>query len=180
MTICCRSSYDVIQNDRRYIVRSRGSTRFTISCPYPGGCCNKGYPSKTHLWLKSREISFVQNIPFGSEIVMKICTEHDSDTVVLCAHFQNDSTTATNVMDERDFARFEFRTDPILQPGFILADMACLYRSYLQHGRYCQIGVWHVSMWWRAHPNNVSHRWQPLCRCQCCPYIMKRSWSKSL
>ena len=37
--------------------------------------CNIGYPSETHLKLKSREISFVHNINLNDPIVLKCCTE---------------------------------------------------------------------------------------------------------
>ena len=39
----------------------------------------------------------------------KFCTEHCSITAVFCAKLQNDSTFDTDVMDQRDFARFEFK-----------------------------------------------------------------------
>ena len=42
-------------------------------------------------------------------IALKFCTEHGSITAVLCAKFQIDWTIETGVMDERDFARFEFK-----------------------------------------------------------------------
>ena len=38
----------------------------------------------------------------------EICTEHSSILVVLCANFQNDLKTRIDVLDERDFIRFEF------------------------------------------------------------------------
>ena len=56
----------------------------------PGVLCNIWYPSKTHLKLKSREISFVHNIRFSCPIVLKFCTEHGSITAVLCATFRDD------------------------------------------------------------------------------------------
>ena len=40
-------------------------------------------------------------------MILKFCAEHNSDTAVLCAKFQNNWTTKVGVMDE-DFARFEF------------------------------------------------------------------------
>ena len=43
------------------------------------------------------------------------CAEHGSHTAVLCAKFQNDSTTELDFMNKWDFARFEFMMDnPIL------------------------------------------------------------------
>ena len=60
---------------------------------HPWGCCNIGYPSETHLKLKSCEIFFAHNICFIYPIILKFCTEHGSITAVLCAKFQNDRTT---------------------------------------------------------------------------------------
>ena len=72
---------------------------------------NVSYPSETRIKLNSLEISFAQNICFSCQIVLKICTEHDSDgsdTAVLCASFQNDLTTEEYVMRKRPLAKFEF------------------------------------------------------------------------
>ena len=46
----------------------------------------------THMGLKFQEISFVHNIHFSCQIILKICTEDGSDTAVLCTKFQNDLT----------------------------------------------------------------------------------------
>ena len=59
--------------------------------------------------LKSHEISFAHNSCFSWPIPLKFCTEHGSITAVLCAKFQTDWIIEMDVMDERDFARFEFR-----------------------------------------------------------------------
>ena len=53
------------------------------------GLCNIEYPCETCLKLKSREISFVQNIHFNCQMVLKLCIEHGTDTAVLCANFEN-------------------------------------------------------------------------------------------
>ena len=58
-----------------------------------GGCFNIGYPSRIHLKLKYHKISFTQNIYLSCWIILKICTEHGSDTAMLCAKFQNDFIT---------------------------------------------------------------------------------------
>ena len=68
-------------------------------CPYDDvimRVCQRGlleyrYPSETH--LKSCKIWLVQIIHFGYQIFLKVCTEHDSDTVVLCVKIQNDVRT---------------------------------------------------------------------------------------
>ena len=46
-----------------------------------------GYPSKTHLKLKCREVSFAHNLFRSCPIVVKFCTEHDSDSAVIWANF---------------------------------------------------------------------------------------------
>ena len=42
-------------------------------------------------------------------IISKFCTEHDSDTSMLCAKFPNDCMPITDVKDEWDVTRFEFK-----------------------------------------------------------------------
>ena len=61
-----------------------------------------------HLKLKSREILFAHNSLLSWQIVLKFCTEHGSNTAVLCANFENDLSTYINTVDKQDFARFEF------------------------------------------------------------------------
>ena len=75
----------------------------------PRVLCNIGYPSETHGKLKSREISFAHNLFINYPIVLNFCTVHGSITAVLCAKFQNDWTIARDIIDERVFARFEFK-----------------------------------------------------------------------
>ena len=53
-------------------------------------------------------VSFAHNLFCICLVVLKFCTEHGSDTAVLCTTFQNDWATETDVMVERDFANFEF------------------------------------------------------------------------
>ena len=43
-----------------------------------GGLCSIGYLSETHLKLKARHVSFLQNIRFSCPIVLKFCTQHGS------------------------------------------------------------------------------------------------------
>ena len=76
---------------------------------YYWALCNMGHPCQTHLKHESREISFAHKISLFSPIVLKFCTEHGSDTAVLCAKFQKDWTAESGVKDERNFARFEFK-----------------------------------------------------------------------
>ena len=55
---------------------------------------------------------FDHNLLLGiiaGEIALKFCTEHGNITAVFSANFQNDLTTEMGVLDERDFARFEFK-----------------------------------------------------------------------
>ena len=74
--------------------------------------CNIGYPYETHLnpQSQSHEIAFAHNwFPIYPTFVLKFCTEHGSITAVICAKSRNDGTTETDVMDDRDFARIEFK-----------------------------------------------------------------------
>ena len=57
---------------------------------YTSGLCKIGCPSETHLKPKYSEISPTHNQFLKCSIVLKICTEHGSNTAVLCAKFQND------------------------------------------------------------------------------------------
>ena len=49
-----------------------------------------GYPSETHLKLKTRKIPLLHNIPFSVQMFLKYCTDHVSITAVQCTPFQND------------------------------------------------------------------------------------------
>ena len=61
------------------------------------GLCNIGYSSQMHLKLESRKISFVHNTNFSCPIVLKFCTEHDSDTCrALCKISQRLSNCETS------------------------------------------------------------------------------------
>ena len=66
---------------------------------------NVGYPSEICLKLNSRKISSFRNLFLSCAIILKFCTEHGSDTAMLCANFQNDWTTEVCVIGERDSAR---------------------------------------------------------------------------
>ena len=70
--------------------------------------CNIRYPSKTV--LKSHEGSFAHNLFCRCPIIWKFCTEHDNDADMICAKFQNYWTTEMDVMEEPNFARFEFNS----------------------------------------------------------------------
>ena len=69
----------------------------------PGVLCNKEYLFETPLKVKARENSLVHNIGFNNLIVLKFFS------AVFCAKLQSDWATETNVMDERDFTKFEFK-----------------------------------------------------------------------
>ena len=72
------------------------------------GCRNIKYASETNLALKSHEISFAHNLFLSCQIVLKLCTEHGSDTAVLCAKYQNDLTTE---LGEWPFIKFKFKIE---------------------------------------------------------------------
>ena len=61
------------------------------------------------LWLLILNKILVKSYLSIYPILLKFCTKHDSDNVGLCAKFQNDWTTETDVMIERDFVRFRFK-----------------------------------------------------------------------
>ena len=88
-------------------------------------CCNIWH-HKTHLKLKFCKISLVHNIHFGCSVFLKLCTEHGSDTAVLCAKFQNDWINLIWVMASKFLAdvtlKWFFEGYLILQltPGFPL------------------------------------------------------------
>ena len=76
----------------------------------PGMLCNIRYLSVQNTsQTQSRKILFIHNIHLDNSIILKFCTEHGSNTAVLCAKFQNDWMIETDGMDERDFTRFEFK-----------------------------------------------------------------------
>ena len=100
-----------------------------------GALCNMAYPSKMHLKLKSREVSFAHNLFRSSPIILKFCTEPGSDTTILFINikFQNDWTTKTDVMEERDFVRVELKMtfgqiSYTARPSFILGATSQTFR----------------------------------------------------
>ena len=63
-----------------------------------------GYPSETHLKLKSRKVSFAHILFLSHQIIFKFCTEHDRDTAVLCVqNFKTIEWLNQFFMDDRDF-----------------------------------------------------------------------------
>ena len=62
-----------------------------------------------NLWLLILNKILVKSYLSLYPIPLKFCTKHDSDNVGLCAKFQNDWTTETDVMIKRDFVRFIFK-----------------------------------------------------------------------
>ena len=71
---------------------------------------NIGCPSRTHLKLKSRQISSLHNIRSNCPIVLKFCTEYDDITAAPCAKLQNDWINDKWVMGKREFAIFQFKS----------------------------------------------------------------------
>ena len=68
-----------------------------------------GYPSETHLKLKTRNISLVHNIPFGLHMFLIFCRDHVSITAVQCTTIQNGWVNMKKAMGKRDLAWFEFK-----------------------------------------------------------------------
>ena len=76
---------------------------------YSGALHNIGYRSEIHLKLKSCKISFAHNACFSQLIALKFCPKQGSITAMLYTKLQTDWTIKTDVVDERDFARFGFK-----------------------------------------------------------------------
>ena len=60
-------------------------------------------------WNSGACCAFVQNIQFSCQIILKICTEHGSETVVLCANFQNGLMSKQLIMGKWYFMGFQFK-----------------------------------------------------------------------
>ena len=71
----------------RHMLYFKNYDLLSLSDTGPWGLCNIRYPSKTHLKLKPREISFIHDIRFSCLIVLTFCTEHGTDIALLCANF---------------------------------------------------------------------------------------------
>ena len=107
VTVCCRwASQCFLQYcDGSMMENWRIPTTRSVEL---GGCATR-YLSETHLKPKSVEIWFAHNLFLNYLIILKFWTEHGSVIAMLCAKFKNDLTTEMDVMDERDFTRFEFK-----------------------------------------------------------------------
>ena len=113
-----------------------------------------GYPSQTHHELKFHKNSTSYNLFLSRPIILNFCTEHGSDTAVLCAKFQNDWTTCRVVVEEWDFAKNEikrsFRGISVIAMGLKIVIGLALYPTsrYLGnddkdiHDYTCDIKVW--------------------------------------
>ena len=65
---------------------------------YPGGCYNTGYPSLRN--SSQGQMLFPHNLFLICSVIVNFCTEHGSDTAMLCAKFQNDLTNEIHITDE--------------------------------------------------------------------------------
>ena len=98
----------------------------------PLGCYNMEYPSKNHLKLIKCHLPITV---FVDHIILKFCTEHGSDTAVLCTKFQNDMTNEKSVMVKTRF------------------DEIWIYDEFWRDILYCNNPqMWHFS-WWLAADN---------------------------
>ena len=61
------------------------------------------------LWFRIRESSLAHNLFLSSPIVLNLCTEYDSITVVLRTIFQNYLSNKRDTRDERNVRRIEFK-----------------------------------------------------------------------
>ena len=94
--------------------------------------CNIGYPPETRLKLLYHELSFVHNIQLDIPIVLKFCPE-------LCEKYKNDWTTESNVMDERDFARFQIKIS-FGRISYIAQQSRLLARQDISNHNICHVG----------------------------------------
>ena len=76
--------------------------------------CNAGYPSETHLKLKSREISFTHNSFISIPIILKFCTEHGSITANFEMIVQLEQLLWTNEISRDWISRWVLDRFPIL------------------------------------------------------------------
>ena len=63
---------------------------------------------KTNIKIKSHKILHAHAF-FCRWILLKLCTEHDNPTVVLCAKSQRDSTNIMDVTDAWDFTKLQLK-----------------------------------------------------------------------
>ena len=75
-------------------------------CGWPGDCSNTEHP--TEIQHKSCKILSVLKLFLNSPIVLKFCTEHGSDTAVLCEKFQKDWADVNLI---KNYASFEFEDE---------------------------------------------------------------------
>ena len=116
------------------------------------------FPSQNKWPTWFRDNLFVHNIRFRCPIVLKFFTVHGSITVVLCDKLQNDKTTQVDIIEERVFAKYEFKMSlgryPILHKGagystFICANIPRENKTKLQ----CNCHSLDNSLVWSHAPN---------------------------
>ena len=96
-----------------------------------------GNKTPCHAYRGKASSSFAHNLFFSYPIILKFCTEYGSITVVLCAKLWKDWTTKTDVTDERDYEKVEFK-------------MSFGRMSYIAQA---QAGHW---TWWRHQMETFS------------------------
>ena len=73
-----------------------------------GAVAIKNTPLKLILKRKSHGILFAHNPIISCPIILQFCTEHGSNTAVLCVKFQNHWATDMDALDEQTFMKFQF------------------------------------------------------------------------
>ena len=95
-------------------------------------------PYDVRFQLKSHKISFTHNSHCNQQILLEFCTEHDSHTAVLCAKFQNDSSTEKKSCRQMTFCEISVK-DGFRRDLYIVTS-----QSFYQQGRF----IWFL---WPPH-----------------------------
>ena len=73
--------------------KKNGINGISLVTRTPEPANNEEIPSQIRIKLKAHNIDFVYYIHVDCPIGLKFCTEHGSDTAVLCGNVQNDWAT---------------------------------------------------------------------------------------
>ena len=97
------------------------------------------HPSESFFNFKSGKVSFAHHLLRSNEVILRFGVEHNSDIAVHCATFQTDKATEMGVMNEKYFARFDFKVSfgwiscvaPDLKPAPINSFPQAIYSTAL-------------------------------------------------
>ena len=97
------------------------------------------HPSESFFNFKSGKVSCAHHLLRSNEVILRFGVEHNSDIAVHCATFQTDKATEMGVMNEKIFARFDFKVSfgwiscvaPDLKPAPINSFPQAIYSTAL-------------------------------------------------